>query len=43
MQGLAVRIARGLNRFWKRKGRVFADRFHSRPLHTPRETRNAIA
>ncbi|AKU90977.1 hypothetical protein [Vulgatibacter incomptus] len=43
VQGLCVRIARGLNRLMKRKGRVFADRFHSHVLRTPREVRNAIA
>lgn len=42
MQGMCVRLARGLNRLWGRKGRVFADRFHSRPWKTPRETRNAL-
>ena len=30
MQGLAVRIARALNRHWRRKGTVFFDRYHSR-------------
>src|SRR5437870_54785 len=29
MQGLLVRIARSLNRAWKRKGTVFADRYHA--------------
>lgn len=43
MQGLAVRIAKALNRLWSRRGRVFADRFHSRALQTPRETRYALA
>ena len=43
MQGLLIRIARGLNRLWKRKGGVFAHRYHARPLKTPREVRNAIA
>ncbi|AKU89868.1 hypothetical protein AKJ08_0255 [Vulgatibacter incomptus] len=42
-QGLSVRIARGLNRLMVRKGKVFADRFHSHVLRTPREVRNAIA
>ncbi|HEY0838782.1 MAG TPA: hypothetical protein VGD74_01215 [Vulgatibacter sp.] len=42
-QGLCVRIARGLNRLMLRKGKVFADRFHSHILRTPREVRNAIA
>ena len=43
MQGLLVRIARGLNRLWKRKGRVFADRYHDHVLKTSREVRNALA
>lgn len=43
VQGLSVRIARALNRAWGRRGRVFADRYHSRALHTPREVRNALA
>jgi len=43
MQGLAIRIALGLNRLWERTGRVFADRYHDRILRTPREVRNALA
>ena len=43
MQGLAVRMARSLNRVWKRTGTVFADRYHARALKTPREVRNALA
>ncbi len=42
MQGLMIRVAKGLNRFWERKGRVFADRFHDRVLKTPREVRHAL-
>ena len=42
MQGLAVRMARALNKLWERKGRVFSDRFHARILRTPREVRNAL-
>ena len=42
MQGLAVRIARALNRLWSRKGTVFGDRYHSRVLGSPREVRNAL-
>src|SRR6185503_6201950 len=36
------RIARALNKLWKRSGRVFADRYHARTLETPREVRNAL-
>ena len=43
VQGLAIRIARALNRLWSRKGKVFADRYHDRVLRTPREVRNVIA
>jgi REP element-mobilizing transposase RayT len=43
MKGLAVRLARGLNRSLGRRGRVFADRFHHRALATPRQVRNALA
>src|SRR6185436_1152669 len=42
MKGLAIRVAKTLNRLWSRRGRVFADRYHDRILKTPRETRNAI-
>jgi REP element-mobilizing transposase RayT len=42
LQGLAVRVARGLNKHWKRKGKVFADRYHARILRTPKEVRAAI-
>ncbi len=43
MQGLTVRLAKGLNRMMGRHGRVFADRFHSHVLETPAEVRNALA
>jgi REP-associated tyrosine transposase len=42
MQGLAIRIARALNRMMRRKGRVLADHFFSRILETPTEVVNAI-
>lgn len=42
MQGLLVRIARALNALWKRRGSVFADRFHARALRTPLEVRAAL-
>jgi REP-associated tyrosine transposase len=37
-----VRIARALNALWRRRGSVFADRFHERALRTPREVRAAL-
>jgi REP element-mobilizing transposase RayT len=43
MQGLAVRLARSLNRSLGRSGKVFKDRFHHRVLATPRQVRNALA
>src|SRR5215467_660323 len=42
MQGLNVRVARGLNGMMKRKGRVFADRYHAHVLRTPTEVRRAV-
>ena len=42
MQGLSIRIAKALNRMMERKGRVFADHFHSRLVRTPTELVNAI-
>ena len=43
MQALLIRIARGLNRLWKRKGALFGDRYHAHVLRTPKEVRNALA
>ncbi len=42
MQGLSIRIARGLNRLWRRTGKVFVDRYHDHILGTPTEVRNAL-
>jgi hypothetical protein len=42
MGGLAVRVARQLNRRLGRRGSVFSDRFHSRALRTPIEVRRAL-
>jgi hypothetical protein len=42
MKGLAVRLARRLNGQLRRRGGVFADRYHSRALRTPREVRSAL-
>ena len=42
IQGLAIRIARRLNRRIGRKGPVFADRYHSHVLGTRREVANAV-
>ena len=42
LHSLECRVARRLNRFFGRRGKLFADRYHSRHLATPTETRNAI-
>lgn len=43
MQGLAIRIARGLNRHWRRKGTVFFDRYHARVIEpTVRQIKRAL-
>ena len=42
MQGLAIRIARAVNRAAGRKGRVFADHYFARELKTPAEVRRAV-
>jgi putative transposase len=42
LMGLAIRVARAVNRVLGRTGRVWSDRFHSRALVSPREVRNAI-
>jgi hypothetical protein len=43
VQGLAIRIARGINRALARRGRVFLCRYHSRILRTPREVRSCLS
>jgi putative transposase len=40
--GLEVRIARRINRALQRTGDFFEERYHVRPLATPREVRNAL-
>ena len=42
LQGLGIRVAKGLNRVMQRKGAVFADRYHARSLRTPTEVRAAL-
>src|SRR3954469_1554244 len=42
MQGLAIRIARRLNRRLGRRGPVFADRYHSHLLTSRRQVANAV-
>ena len=43
MQGLAIRVARAVNKLVGRSGKVWADRFFSRELSSPRAVRNALA
>jgi REP element-mobilizing transposase RayT len=44
MQGLGIRVAKALNgALGRRRGRVWADRYHDRVLRTPREVRHALA
>jgi REP element-mobilizing transposase RayT len=43
MKGLLVSVAKRLNAIAGRKGRVFADRYHTTMLATPTQTRNALA
>ena len=42
MQGFCIRVARALNVLMGRRGRVFADRFHTRELKTPTEIENVV-
>jgi len=42
LRGLAIRVARAVNRALGRRGAVWGDRYHARPLTTPREVRNAL-
>src|SRR6266849_749987 len=40
--GLAIRVARAVDRALGRRGAVWADRFHARVVTTPREVRHAL-
>jgi len=42
IQGLSIRVARAVNRQLQRSGRLFADRYHARPLTTPRAVKFAV-
>ncbi len=42
VQGLAVRLARAVNRMLGRRGKVWSDRYHRHELATPREVRHAL-
>jgi len=43
MQGLAIRLARRVNRAAERRGRFFSDRYHAHVLETPTEVHRAIS
>ena len=42
VRGLAIRVAKAVNRILGRRGRMWSDRYHARLLRTPREVRNAL-
>jgi REP element-mobilizing transposase RayT len=42
VRGLMVRIARRVNQLLRRRGRLWADRWHGRALEGPRQVRNAL-
>ena len=42
MQGLLIRLAKALNRLWRRDRSVFSDRYHDHVLRSPWEVRNAV-
>jgi putative transposase len=42
MQGLAIRVARAVNKLVFRRGKVWEDRFFSRALTSPRALKNAL-
>jgi hypothetical protein len=43
MQGLKVRLAKRLNQlFGGRRGTVFSERYHAKPLRSPRQVRSAL-
>ncbi len=42
MHGLAIRLALAVNRALGRRGQVVGDRYHARPLTTPRQMRTSM-
>ena len=42
MRGLAIRLAKGMNRMMGKPGQVIADRYHARALRTPTELRTVM-
>ncbi len=44
MQGLTIRLAKNLNRYWRRRGgSVFAERYFARAVQTAKEIKRALA
>jgi REP element-mobilizing transposase RayT len=43
MQGFSIRVAKRMNAMMKKRGAVLGDRYHSRVLRTPAETRRVVA
>lgn len=43
MKSISARLARAVNRIFRRQGPVMFGRYHLRVLRTPREVRNALA
>jgi len=43
MKSISARMARAVNRVFRRTGQVLAERYHLHVLRTPREVRNALA
>lgn len=43
MKSLGARLARAVNRVFRRRGPVLAERYHSRIVRTPREARHVLA
>jgi REP element-mobilizing transposase RayT len=43
MQGLAIRMAKALNRVMQRRGPVFRERYHAHVLRSPTEVARAVA
>jgi REP element-mobilizing transposase RayT len=43
VQSLAIRMAKRLNRLWRRSGKLFADRYDDRVLRPPRGERSTLA
>jgi REP element-mobilizing transposase RayT len=42
IQGFKIRVARGLNRLWGRRGYLFNDRYHAEILTCPTQVRNTL-